>query len=147
MPVQQTIFAGPEGDGDGQRGNCYAAALASIIERPLSFVPNFAQHDERHRWWWESRHWLRRVCDLDIVSTDKDGLLGCSPPYAIGYGPSPRGPWGHAVVVDGQGNLVHDPHPSGDGVLSLDGFDVLIDAPYDPSPDAQEYRTLACTVH
>ena len=43
----------------------------------------------------------------------------------IAAGRSPRHPGKHAVLIDGSGALVFDPHPSDAGILSLDSFDVV----------------------
>lgn len=47
IPVTQTIFADPlRGDGhnaDGEPGDCLRACVASILELPLSAVPNFVR--------------------------------------------------------------------------------------------------------
>ena len=60
IPVFQTILADPErADGhnaEGIAGNCYQAALASVLELPLEQVPHFAQ-DGVH-WCESSGEWL-----------------------------------------------------------------------------------------
>lgn len=55
---------------------------------------------------------LNSVSDLVDLPEDADGDI------LVASGPSPRGDFEHSVLVDGDGSLLWDPHPSGDG---LDG--------------------------
>lgn len=148
IPVLQTIFADPErGDGhnaEGIAGNCYQAALASVLELPLEQVPHFAQ-DGVHRCessgeWLTARGLVRSFYDgdarlalryplrvepgTDFWGTPVESLVG-----ALGAGPSPRGPWRHVVVLDPEtGDMLHDPHPSGAGVLEVDEVELIFAA-------------------
>ena len=148
IPVLQTILADPErGDGhnaEGIAGNCYQAALASVLELPLEQVPHFAQDGER--WQETSSAWLsaqgvirsfyvdehltrltyplRVEPGTDFWGTPVESLVG-----ALGAGPSPRGPWRHVVVLDPEtGDMLHDPHPSGAGVLEVDEVELIFAA-------------------
>lgn len=53
------------------------------------------------------------------------GVDGCF----IGTGPAERGCW-HAVIVDNKGDLVHDPHPSGKGLISLESITIIQKEPF-----------------
>ena len=159
IPVFQTVLADPSrADGhsaEGVAGNCYQAALASVLELPLEQVPHFAQDGER--WQETSEAWLteRGVIrafyvdehlaalgyplyvepGTDFWGTPADFLIG-----ALGAGPSPRGPWRHVVVLDPDtGDMLHDPHPSGAGVLEVDEVELLIAAQL-TFPDSVRYR-------
>lgn len=148
IPVLQTILADPErGDGhnaEGIAGNCYQAALASVLELPLEQVPHFAQDGER--WQETSSAWLsaqgvirsfyvdehltRLTYPLyvepgtDFWGTPADSIIG-----VLGAGPSPRGPFRHVVVLDPEtGDMLHDPHPSGAGVLEVDEVELIFAA-------------------
>lgn len=95
-------------------GNCAAAALASILEIPLS--ETFDGDEETPQWrhdgqFWEMmREWLlaRNLMWAEIPHT----VFG----YSVAVGPSPRlrmadgKPEPHACVAF-NGELVHDPHP------------------------------------
>lgn len=128
-------------------GNCVQCCIASILDEPvLDRIPHVAWLDPKfsddsdvaanpHAWWGILQDAVARYgCTLHCVGSpsraealgeemfplsrlvsDTHELVG-----AIGCGSSPRGPWGHAVVVDEHGQLLHDPHPSGVGVPFLD---------------------------
>lgn len=125
-PVDQTIMQDPE---RGILGNCYQACLASVLGIPLDTVPHFvALHGPEQLgagpiWWAEARRWIRREHDRDLAMFDitPEHPTPCSmyagepadwQAFGIGSVPSPRGPFEHAVVVNLDGDVVHDPHPS-----------------------------------
>jgi len=94
-------------------GNCAAAALASILEIPLS--ETFDGNEDAPSWkegdfWFIMRDWLLK---RNLMWCE----IGHAPfGYAVAVGPSPRlrrpdgKPDAHACVVF-NGNLIHDPHP------------------------------------
>lgn len=99
----QTIFGDPD-------GNCFAACVASILEIDLD--PSMPLMDDNwlHNWkrWLDDRGY--------IVYWWMVGKGDIPDHYAILGGKSPRGEYNHAVVTL-YGNIVHDPHPSNEGVL------------------------------
>lgn len=122
-PQRQTVFSPTEGD-------CMAACLATLLEVDLVDIPNFCALYPADRWYCEMVEWLRGR-GYGVVSFETD-----RPPstYFVGLpvdavyiagGRSPRHPGKHAVLIDGSGALVFDPHPSDAGILSLDSFDVV----------------------
>lgn len=111
--IYQTTFKAEVGDSEA--GNCMAACVASILEIPLDHVPNFAQYenwvDILTTWFFTQKY---------VVEVDDKPRQDL---YSLVGGPSPRGSWGHAVVFYGD-EMVHDPHPSGDGIVGeLTDFD------------------------
>lgn len=137
IPVDQDEFYV---DGTS-RGNCYAAAIASIIERPLSDLREFhrlylgywdgarvGRHDfaardaffaELHRLGWHPVHFAAPGTPQFCES------YGAVPRgYAIANGPAVRGVRHSVVVLDGR--LAHDPHPSRAGLIEVESFEVLI---------------------
>lgn len=125
IPVFQDKFGEEE-------GNCMAACVASIFEMRLRDVPNFVKHDD----------WFKRFCDFsrdaaghEVVYHVVDGVdpesgepfvdlpdwtnlpnrLKNLHPYHIVSGPSERGLL-HATV-GWRGEILHDPHPSGAGLI------------------------------
>ena len=120
IPIQQSIT--------GARGNCFSACLASLLEVPIEDVPLFL---------WESGDgtifdWSERL-DAWLKPMGLYALhffSGQRPPRVmpgvlhIMTGISPRGR-PHAVIGLG-GEIVHDPHPDRSGLISCDGFVLLV---------------------
>lgn len=106
-PVFQTGF-------DVKTGNCYAACLASILEVPLDRIP-VGLNDEK---WIERANQFLAAFNLRTMvfkwEVGREWTFG--PVWHVVSGPSPRGNWYHACVGFG-GEIVHDPHPDGGGVL------------------------------
>jgi len=124
-PVDQDVFGTPY-------GNCLAACVASILELPLIAVPNFMAFTgpKRDAWWDAFDIFLRSRA---LVRQYRGHLDEAAPPagYAILSGQSPRGPFLHSVVaLDGE--MVHDPHPSRDGLLTRQ--DWIWWVPMEPAP-------------
>ena len=115
IPVDQTTF------GLGA-GNCFAACVAAIFEVALEGLPNFCCEDD---WPANFDQWLheRGLARLTVNVTGG----GCPPngAWGIAAGPSPRGEFLHACVYKGD-KLVHDPHPSRDGMLCVKEIDVFV---------------------
>lgn len=115
--VDQTIFGAPQ-------GNCLAACVASLLGCSLADVCDFSEKgwlDELTAWL--APRGLYAVCFKTETDWRPPGL------YILG-GKSPRGDFLHAVIARGT-TVVHDPHPSREGVLShVDG---TIFVPLDPS--------------
>lgn len=98
------------------RGNCYAACWASILEIPIEEVPQFEELPNDGSWLRKTWEWLNsRGLQMGYSKMEDvpDGI------YTLTTGPSPRGPWGHCVVYHNH-QLVHDPHPSRDGLTKVD---------------------------
>ncbi len=111
---------------DKQKGNCFAASLASILEIPINKVPEFEDMNP-DEWWFNFIDWLKTK-GFTIIHWDKEVEL---PGYYLVMGTSPRNPKiNHQVIFKG-GKMVHDPHPSRDGVVDIKEVMVLV--PLDPS--------------
>lgn len=93
-PVTQT-------DTSPTSGNCFQAALASILDLPLEEVPHFVIIDGPE-WWDEVQAWLRDRFDLQIVSVEADGLIEPFRGLYIITGISARGVWHSIVYKDGR---------------------------------------------
>lgn len=121
-PVDQRII-------DPGKGDCMTAALASLLELPYEQVPYFLGYGQET--------WFVEFCKF-LKSQGYEFMGGYStnePPLLLGpellarskglnglymaSGPSPRFKCSHAVVIDSDGKLVHDPHPSHEGVPSI----------------------------
>jgi len=113
----QTTFGGPHTSKE-ERGNCYAACIASILGLPLETVPNFCAGGEA--WFSETNKWLHENCGV-VISTWREDPFGAYPKeygeaVYIASGKSPRGDWNHSVVWS-RGSVLHDPHPSRAGIV------------------------------
>jgi hypothetical protein len=118
IPVTQTRM--------GDHGNCLSACVASLLEIPIEWVPNFTrERDPEISQPMKLNAWLSSIglealyCMTDIMHPEHvipDG-------YYIITGWSPRGR-PHVVIGRGK-HIVHDPHPSRAGLVSVDGFIML----------------------
>jgi len=120
IPVDQTKFYIAE-DGVTQRGNCWTACIASIMERPIDSVPNFVEIDVAggQNWFTHTWQWLQangyRLQNL-VHGEEPEGE------YYIATGASPRGfNLRHAVVYKDR-QLAFDPHPSREGIRSYEAI-------------------------
>ena len=108
-PVYQDIFIN---DPQGRYGNCLQATIASILEMNLEDVPHFAAMPD-DTWFEFMCNWLwDKGWNIEDFETVND-----SPEYMLTIGPSQRGV-SHAVIYK-DGEMVHDPHPSNAGLLSV----------------------------
>lgn len=112
----------------GSRGNCLSACVASLLEIPIEWVPNFTSepHEPPGLQPIRLNQWLNQIgieaiyCMTDIMSpehSDPDG-------YYIMTGFSPRGR-PHVVIGSGK-EIAHDPHPDRSGLVYADGFILLL---------------------
>lgn len=119
-PVYQTKFETnvTRPDDPDAWGDCFSACVASILEIELSEVPVFAA-SPTGSWFLAFEEWARSRSLGVVVSYTEGAPWYISPGVlAIASGKSPRGEWRHSVVMDGLGEIVHDPRPEGGG---LDG--------------------------
>lgn len=132
-PLTQTILACPKRndghDADGNPGDCFRTAVASLLDLDPDTVPHFATYGE-DAWWDEARSWAQsRGGDFIYLPVPipedwrewwddmRDRL-----DHVILDGPSPRGPFNHVVIGTTDLVTVHDPHPSRAGLSSIDGM-------------------------
>lgn len=92
-------------------GNCFQACLASIFELELGQVPYY----DTASWVSDYNAWLLQHYGLIMINLF-EGVNIIPPVFCILSGQSPRFACNHAVVGKGL-KMVHDPHPSQDGVL------------------------------
>ncbi len=107
--VYQTIF-----QDEKNTGNCLQACIATLFGLPLEEVPHFATMGD---------YWFQNLIKWGLGHGILTMMLDGYPPseiYTIMGGPSPRGNFTHAVVVGPNNEVVHDPHPSGDGLAPGD---------------------------
>ena len=123
-PVMQTV--------NGRHGNCMSACLASIFECDISDVPNFyaIAGDDDAMWWGAVRDWLRpKGFGIMFLELRDPAHLSMFDGWMIVSGKSTRG-LDHATVWK-DGKMIHDPHPSNEGLVTPDGVDMIY--PLDPA--------------
>lgn len=131
---------------------CIASILELPAEKVPHFTELDDDTPERN-WWSQSRKFVQEFKPgLDMYFQDTDrypetmlsedegvnlfedpGAFGLTPGkmywvamWVILTGKSPRGDWLHSVVWDmSLGKMVHDPHPSRDGILDLRSIAVM----------------------
>ncbi|WP_319456884.1 MULTISPECIES: hypothetical protein [unclassified Mycobacterium] len=113
----------------GTIGDCWRAGIASVLGCPIVDVPHFVRDypnqegDTTARWFDETQRWLTEHHGVTIVYYDQPDavraecrLQRSAFPFILIDGYSPRGV-AHVVVGDAiTGEVVHDPHPSRDGL-------------------------------
>ena len=117
IPIDQTKFGHTQKDA----GDCFSACIASILELSLEDVPVFC--GICGDWWGAYIDWLeKRGLTSQCYEYNED-----YPPRMLhtATGKSPRGKWNHCVVWF-NGKMVHDPHPSREGLDGLpETYDVI----------------------
>ena len=130
-PVMQTKFSD---ESLGTRGNCMAACVASLLGIPIDGIPSWEDMGDDGSWGDSFMSFLEsngyeyegmiapRSGDWksDVLSLS-DGVDG----YFIVGGKSPRlHTRGHAVIYK-NGVMIHDPHPSGAGLLEIEEIYII----------------------
>lgn len=127
---------------DRNKGDCFSACLASILELKIEEVPKFMWHfknyekDAVNLWLATMGYGLLRVRWPEEITTGKDiPFHAVRMLYCIGSGKSPRGNWNHAIVGCLEAytfKMIHDPHPSGLGIVGQPtSYNFLV--PIDPT--------------
>lgn len=138
---QQMLYDGTP----GTRGDCLSACIASVLELEAGSVPTFgAPDDEPGTWYAPLQRWLLDR-GLRAVFANGDVILTAfdvrDPIYCVASGPSPRGDWGHSIVVsvhrDGSTRIAHDPHPSRSGLKKIEDYMLLVPASYPHGRDEE----------
>jgi len=122
--VTQDKFYDPSQPPEVCTGNCTEAALASILGIRLDQVPSFQGLVSED--YWDAVYAFVNSRGFDLVMNHRATHY---PGLYLADGPSPRG-CGHFVVMH-DGEMIHDPHPSRAGLLSIEKTWALI--PHDPA--------------
>ena len=123
IPIKQTIL-----HTETTKGNCLQAAIASILELSLNEVPIFEGDD----WYLLLMNWLESF-KIELVRWDYE--VSFKGLYLV-VGQSPRGDFKHIVVYE-NGKLVHDPHPDGTGLKTIESAWLLL--VYNPAIAARDF--------
>lgn len=110
-PVKQTLLTDRSID-PPIVGNCFQACVASLLDRPLSDVPHFAEANE---WPLNFHRWLdeQGLTCVEFKDSNPDARAEFWGHHMI-IGPSPRA--GKHAVIGLNGEIVFDPHPSNEGL-------------------------------
>jgi hypothetical protein len=138
--VDQLVLHNP--NDDRQLGDCLRACIASLLDLDASEVPHFVQigsdagdtATEGNRWYDELRRFLTaRGMDVAWCPADRVGefLPWSLHDEVLVCGPSPRGVFSHIVVGTPDGTVLHDPHPSRDGLAGTPTSFAVVTRVYD----------------
>ena len=127
-PVDQTLFGAP-------LGNCFFAAVASILDLPLTKYEIYPQGVDVEtendiatgkNWWAVFTEWLHANHGLHPTMFLVNEFPNGSAPkgYSIISGDGPRGLMHSTVGRDGW--IIHDPHPSRAGLLRKRDYIIFI---------------------
>lgn len=117
IKVIQTKLHDPD---NGVCGNCYSACLASLLEKPITDVPEFDTFKPN---WIELRDRYLRLLNLATFSIPNEVRFDG---FSIGCGTSPRHGGIHHCVIYRGNKLYHDPHPDGKGLVELSHREILV---------------------
>lgn len=113
-------------------GDCHAACIASLLEVELDEVPaiTLADLEDVGAWWRRLGAYLAKqglyLLKVPAGAGHWSGAAGSDQEELwIACGKSPRSGVFHCVVCRGA-EVVHDPHPSGRGIESVDTAEFLV---------------------
>lgn len=110
---------------DPSKGDCQSACLASLLDLPLSSVPNFLLDLPEEAGVEFARRINRFLAPFGLMHLELEYRGFCErckfydvdTMYHMIYGPSPRSKDILHAVVGRNGEIFHDPHPSRSGLL------------------------------
>lgn len=111
---------------DGEGGNCFQAAIASLFELSLDDVPDFVNlYPDTNDFSRETKNWFQDR-GLYMLTTwfDNGADINNIDGYYLMVGNGPRGVLHN--VIGRAGQMVFDPHPSGEGLLEVDHYNFFI---------------------
>ena len=111
---------------DGENGNCLQAAVSMITGRPLVEVPNFSTFRSN---WFEAIMLWAESAGFEVIPVNPHHW---GEPV-LAFGQSLRGLRHCVVWLDG--GMLHDPHPDGTGLVSVESEFWAI-TPTDPQEGA-----------
>ncbi len=118
-PIDQEFFYDK-----GEIGDCVRAITASILELDRKDVPHFVKLKPGSDWY---EDWQKFMINHGITPIMISGPWKDNPPIPIRYylasGPANRD-CKHIVIMY-NGKVIHDPHPSRDGLLEIEAIWIL----------------------
>ena len=103
-------------------GDCFRACVASMLELDLERVPEFEEDmrdDDSVQWFYHLIYWCYYVhfTKVEYFKAESSGHVVRPGAYYIVGGTSPRFHGENHAVIYKDGELVHDPHPEGTGIV------------------------------
>jgi len=108
--VYQTKFQGIDAP-VGERGNCWQAAVASVLEIPLEEVPDIQIYGDDMVWFDEFREWLKQY-GLGAIGLSTGGNITIQGYHLIECKSTTLNNGELHVVVGLNEKVVHDPNPN-----------------------------------
>lgn len=112
IKIMQTSF--------GEKGNCFNACVASILEIPIDELPDYSQWA---CWHYKYQQFLRNNYNYGMVTILNKGTNLLTDLIVIVSGPGPRG-LVHSVLYR-NGDLLHDPYPDNNGLDEIQEITLL----------------------
>lgn len=120
--VKQTILGrGP--DFKEPAGNCMQAVLATVLGRSLETVPHFLEQWSDIEWWSQCNAWLIEHHAVALIHLNA-GDWPVPPVLHLMVGKTVRG--SDHVVVGFGGVCIFDPHPSDDGLVTIEAHELFV---------------------
>lgn len=101
---------------------CYSACVSSITGIPLEDLPQPTDEELTHEHWHAYNNRLHAV--LRAKGWFKVYVADVPLGFSIASGPGPRELEHSCVALDGE--VVHDPHPDGGGLVCITEYEVLV---------------------
>ncbi len=121
-PVFQTRFGGTDAPED-EKGNCWQAAVASVLEIPLEDSFDMSPFWDDNDWFEKFKAWLRpyglSCVGFDMSDPEAKGRLPHMGYHLIETESVTLKNGEHHILVGYDGEVVHDPNPTADGVGKL----------------------------
>jgi hypothetical protein len=135
-PQRQTKFGGADHP-DHEKGDCFAACVATILEVDLASLPNFCARPP-NVWFEEMQAYLEKRFGLMLIGATPETAMYLPDEHLfIASGPGPRG-HRHSVVFNSLG-LVWDPHPSDAGLLEVTDREFFVVAKFGTREQAMRH--------
>jgi hypothetical protein len=104
-----------------ERGNCYPAVIACILEMPVEDVIQFQELYDGV-WYEPLTNWLAKLgWGFEYLP---DHLADDELYFVTGISPRDKGI--RHICIYKNGSMVWDPHPDGQGILTEDNFERLV---------------------
>lgn len=105
-------------------GNCFASAIASILEMEVEDVIQIQEHYEDVGWYALLNRWLaKRGWRVRVISKYMANKLKGKHYFVTGL--SPNYPGEYHICIFKNGKMVHDPHPEGRGITTKEEYSIL----------------------